>query len=144
MMCFLVICSQRLKFKTNNNAIKTTTAKNSSQTQADKDSHIGTSNVQVAVSSFASQVLCLLSAFSQLWTFFPCYSKTALQKPKCFEIAFLGFEIPDHITITFMYSVATSPLAKQRGTTVEVDETNIEFRQDMEADNAGLQHSSIP
>lgn len=72
---------------------------------------------------------CWLWAFSQLQTFWLAIVTTHYRKQNVLRLHFGDLNIPDHISITFMYAVAASPLAKQAGTRVGAGEMNTEHRQ---------------
>lgn len=73
--------------------------------------------------------LCWLWAFSQLQTFWLAIVTTHYRKQNVLRLHFGDLNFPDLISITFMYAVAASPLAKQTGTRVGAGEMNTENRQ---------------
>lgn len=82
--------------------------------------------------------LCWLWAFSQLQTFWLAIVTTHYRKQNVLRLHFGDLNIPDHISITFMYAVAASPLAKQTGTRVGAGEMNTEHRQKQISTVCGL------
>lgn len=85
------------------------------------------SGVQATMSSFVFWVSLLALGIFSAANFLTCYSNNSLQKSKRFEICILN--LLDQISITFMYAVAASPLAKQTGTGGGAGEMNAEHRQ---------------
>jgi len=79
----------------------------------DEDSHTDPSDVQAATSNFGFRVF-LLSAFSQLRTFLLAVVTKQYRKRNVLRLHFGDSKFPSRITVTLMYAVAASPLAKQR------------------------------
>lgn len=135
MLYFLIIWSDWLKFRINNNAglwcvgFWFSFFKNQANYKCIKiriQIHL-VFKLQCPVLAFG--FLCLLSAFSQLWIFLLAIVTAQFRKWNMLRLHFGDLKFPDHITTTFMYAVAASPLAKQTRTGVGAGETNTEYRQ---------------